>query len=649
MRKTLALALAGVLAGSAAASQAPVPPAEPQPPTFRSNVNAVLLDVRVVDGDGRFVRDLEREDFEVSEDGARQEVATFQLVDLPFKEYAAPTFGGKPFDPDVASNEDSEGRLYVLLLDDINTHPQRTSAVQALGREFVEHKVAFDDSVVVTTTSGRDDLRLEFTNDRERLLAAIGRFQAGYGADSRPLKSNSDAGAHKALLSLSAIAKWLSAVDGRRKTIVFITEGFQSSSPTRDALDLNEIADTAARSNVTIYGIDPIGLPGAPAGAVKPGPWLGDDDVTSMRGYDRITENRSALAALSQMTGGFAAIRTNDFDQAFDRVVDESSSYYLLGYIPTNTARDGKFRRISVRARRPGLSVRTRSGYKAQNDKPAKPNAIPRGWSAELVNAIQSPVQLNGLKMNVGAAAFRLPAKEAAVEIVVEARPPVAELDATQGNPREPVSLAIVVADSEGHVRASHQGELSMNLDAAERRTLGEYGVRLLARLTLPPGHYAMKIASTDSTTTTTGSVFYPLDVPDLSKGPVALSGLLISSTSELARPTTGPDTDWRARFDVPPTAARAFTADNELTVIGEAYNNQSPTAAIEIATTVTNEAGREVFARSEKLTGKATYPLRAVIPLSGLDPGQYVLSVDARSTAKPGAPASRQVLFVVK
>src|SRR5262249_46427244 len=152
--------------------------------------------------------------------------------------------------------------------------------------------------VVLSTTSGRSDMRLEFTGDRQRLLDTIEKFQAGYGLDRRQVQSNS---VHNALASVSAMAKWLSVVDGRRKTILFISEGFDGVEPeamaqwdendvlAKDFLthaddqlgrlsgasaDFVEIADMAARSNVTVYGIDPIGLPGGPAGSIKPTPWL---------------------------------------------------------------------------------------------------------------------------------------------------------------------------------------------------------------------------------------------------------------------------------------------------------------------------------------------------------------------------------------
>ncbi|HEX4348090.1 MAG TPA: VWA domain-containing protein [Vicinamibacterales bacterium] len=305
-------------------------------------------------------------------------------------------------------------------------------------------------------------MRLEFTGDRQRLLDTIDKFQAGYGMDRRQTMSNS---VHNALAAVSAMAKWLSAVDDRRKTILFISEGFDGVEPeavaqresgdrargflTREddqlgrlggaSADVVEVAEMAARSNVTVYGIDPIGLPGGTAGSIKPAPWLADDDVTNAAGQNRLTTNRAALTALSETTGGFATTRTNDYDAAFDRVVHESSSYYLLGYVSTNSAHDGKFRRVKVTTTRPGLTVRTRSGYVSERDKVTPALTPPKGWSAELLKTIQS------------------------------------------------------------------QGESSRRPQLASS---GE----------LAPGHHVMRVGGADAVAATAGSVHYQLDVPDFTK-----------------------------------------------------------------------------------------------------------------------------------
>ncbi len=102
--------------------QQPTPSQQQQPPTFKSNVNAVLVDVRIVDGDGHFVPEITRDDLKIFEDGHEQTITTFERVDIPIHPDERPLFAGKPVDADVASNGGAEGRLYILLLDDYHTH-----------------------------------------------------------------------------------------------------------------------------------------------------------------------------------------------------------------------------------------------------------------------------------------------------------------------------------------------------------------------------------------------------------------------------------------------------------------------------------------------------------------------------------------------
>ena len=168
--------------------------------------------------------------------------------------------------------------------------------------------------------------------------------------------------------------------------------------------DLRDVIDEAAHNNVSFYTIDPAGRPGSPSPDVAIAPYLlaVGDDIPGDSPFIR-TSGQDTLDVLAAETGGASLVRSNNFNEAFDRIVDDASSYYLLGY--TSTAkRDGKFHHISVKTR-PGLHVRTRTGYIAQTDKPAKGTKA-GGLAPELVSTIQSPVQLPGVKMNVGASPF---------------------------------------------------------------------------------------------------------------------------------------------------------------------------------------------------------------------------------------------------
>ncbi len=121
-------------------------------------------------------------------------------------------------------------------------------------------------------------------------------------------------------------------------------------------------------------------------------------------------------------------------------------------------------------------------------------------------------------------------------------------------------------------------------------RLTAAQGLRVLSRLDVPPVKYVLRVAGTDGSGKSQwpvwSAVLYGLDVPDFAKDPITMSGLALSLASEAGQLTTGPDKDWQKRFDYAPTARRAFSAADELTVAGEAYINEKAPGAIEATTT---------------------------------------------------------------
>jgi hypothetical protein len=121
--------------------------------------------------------------------------------------------------------------------------------------------------------------------------------------------------------------------------------------------DFESLMGRANRANVSIYPIDPRGL-AAPARVEQ---------------QDALKHRRETMRDLASSTDGFTVIDTNDFDRGVKRIVDDMSSYYLLGYYSTNAKLDGKFRKITVRVKRPGVSVRARNGYLAPTEAEVTP------------------------------------------------------------------------------------------------------------------------------------------------------------------------------------------------------------------------------------------------------------------------------------
>ena len=171
------LTLVGLLGGVARA-QSPAPVGTTQQPgvTFKADVNFVEIHAVVTDERGNVVKDLVKDDFEVFEDGKPRTASVFSLVDLPIDRPLA-SYATQPIAPDVRSITRSfDGRLYVLVLDDLHTSVLRSQLVREAAKRFVQQYVGENDLVAVVHTSGRDDAAQELTGNRQVVLGAVDKF-----------------------------------------------------------------------------------------------------------------------------------------------------------------------------------------------------------------------------------------------------------------------------------------------------------------------------------------------------------------------------------------------------------------------------------------------------------------------------------------
>jgi VWFA-related protein len=357
----------------------------PQPtPRFRSRVDLVLLDVSVLDRDRRPVRGLSRQDFTVLEDGVAQEVETFDAIDLPdvADNRATEAPWAREVAPDVRQNtEFQDRRVVVILLDDATPAPvQDVLHYPALARRIIAGLAPGDLASVVFAFDKKSGQ--EFTQDRALLLAAINRFNAPIPLESLGTApgtptpgafdglDGSKAVNYAATLStLRGVAEHLADLPERRKAVFFVSVGipfdFTAAGPdeapagkidrggvARQILtDLDGCLRAAQRANVNIYGFDPGGLRAPYSGAAS------EDPANLGR------PNKWFLKTLSENTGAFAVVDTNDPEPGISQVIRENGSYYLLGFASTNLRAQGRLRKIEVRVGRPGATVRTRSGY----------------------------------------------------------------------------------------------------------------------------------------------------------------------------------------------------------------------------------------------------------------------------------------------
>ena len=144
---------------------------------FRSRVDVIEIEMRVVGRDGNPVTDLEPAEVEVLEDGRRQQVVAFSRVSVPTAPVPAGEASAVIRPSDVASNYGAAAsRIFVLMLDDLHVDKRNTQQVKQAARRFVERHVRPGDLVSVVYTGVRPDAAQDFTSDRRLLLAAIDKF-----------------------------------------------------------------------------------------------------------------------------------------------------------------------------------------------------------------------------------------------------------------------------------------------------------------------------------------------------------------------------------------------------------------------------------------------------------------------------------------
>jgi VWFA-related protein len=706
----LSFLCAAVLAGQQPApQQAPQPaPQEPPPVTFRVEINYVEVDAVVTDAEGNPVTDLTAADFEVLEDGQAQEVSAFSLVNLPIERPVRPLFAEGPIEPDVQTNTTAEGRIYLIVLDDLHTSFTSTPRVRRFLRDFLEQDFGSNDlAAVVLTGSGASGQ--EFTNNRRLLLEAVDRFSGrnlrsealevadalrnrppsdfrdteitsgspNPSADpllSNPLDPFEAERAHRARSTLSSIrrlAEFMEAVRGRRKAMVLVSEGisynvddpFTNTSANVVMREVSDAVAAATRANVQIYAIDPRGLSAFEEGIESAGVPV---DVTptqfSLTGA-LLSSTRLAqqsLQVLANETGGFAAINRNDFAGAFDRVVRENSTYYVLGYYPTNERRDGRFRRLEVRVKRPGLQVRSRRGYVAPRGRaPEPPAAAANGpVAAAAAEALGSPVPIAGIPLTVAAAAYKGEAPNAMVALSLEMKVDDFRFTEENGLFNDKVEVTFSSVDAKGTVHPGSRHELTMTMRPDTMTRARERGFRVISQIDLPPGRYQVRVAAAEEGANRVGSVLYDLEVPDFYGRGLTMSGLSLTSAANAATPTALAMDPLGTLLPAPPTTVREFDRHDTLVLFTEIYENAPGTAphTVDIGMTIRADDGRVVFENREErsssdLTGnRGGYGYGVRLPLSDFAPGTYVIRVEGRSRANGNEPGvSRDVLIRIR
>ncbi|HVO10024.1 MAG TPA: VWA domain-containing protein [Vicinamibacteria bacterium] len=674
-------------------AQAPAK-AEVLPPV---GVEVVRIDAVVTDKGGHPKAGLARDDFAVLEDGVPQKLVQFEAYARPAA--AAPSSAaGSPSMPaaDEQAASPRPPRFVVLAVDDVHVQFANMARVQKALTRFIDEDIGPGDRVALVTTSGAQGASQDFTSDRGLLQQAISRLSAkdrraewvnvpriteyqaeliergdpdalwlavmdilcDHPADPAELEARLKARAvlseavdnsRLTLETLERLTRGLASLPGR-KVIFLLSDGFLTglSAPGGAGFDIRRVIDASTRAGVVIYSLETPGLNTAPGRSASENPFPDPQTLEVKFTIERQSEEAAlqAMHALAADTGGFLFDNSNDLHAGLKRTLEDTDSYYVLAYEPTNTKRDGAYRHIEVRLpNQRNLKVRARTGYFAPGERRASPPSIvaetgTRGVPAATAAALAPlPVQLSADFVSVD---------RGVSEVVVSGHVDTTTLAFVRDGDRYKAALemAAVVRDEAGTVVATEPERLSMDLTEAERERLSREGLSYQKTVTLKRGTYDVLL--TAGAAGALGEASQRVEVPDLAPGRLTLSSLFLLKAGA-GTEAAGPGGDL-----VLSQAVRRFRRDESLFVQLYAYNAKRDSSG---ATSLVSQAevlrGGAVLAKAAPepvVTGEGDgtpVPHVSRIGLGSFEPGEYELQVTV-TDRNANEAATRQVEFTV-
>ncbi len=650
----LALAVPGFIA----------PPAAAQQVRFRGAVDVVRVDVIVRDREGNIVRGLTAADFQITEDNKPQAITTFD-----FEEVATAPAGALSADPAPAVLDrpapaaagsapvrdvvDLPGRRLIVLFFDLSSmQPEDLDRAAGSARAYIDGQMSPADLIAIASLGTALEVDQDFTADKDALHRVLDRFTGVEGTPETDPADPADPADDPAdlpldeselnlfnndrrLRALQVLAEALAPVQ-QKKSILYFSSGM-SRSGSDNQIELRATVNAAVRANAAIYAVDTRGLQ-----AVVPG---GDASRASGRGmaafsgqgagrqFDRMFASQETLTTLGKDTGGDAFFDMNEFGEAFEQVQQDTSAYYVLGYSSTNAVQDGRFRRITVRVKTPGLRVEHRAGYYAAKD---FTHLTRNDRERQLQEQLFSEVSSTDLPVVASAAWFRIDEKKFYVPVSVAIpgsalpadRPPQATLDVL-GSVRDEQGRYI------GRIRDTVQLPAR---GSGKDDALAQKQVQYQTGFTLPPGRFWLKVVARENATGTIGTFEAAIVVPDLTAAPMKVSSVVVGTQIRRSPPRRQSDNPLiRGGVELIPSLSHVVNREQRLYFYYEVYEPAlDAQGAPSLRTSLAFYRGRvKVFETpvvdQTRLAegGRGTAVFQFDVAASALKPGLYTCQVN--------------------
>ena len=525
--------------------------------SIKLNAELVQIDVLVTGKDGKPVSGLKREDFELLDNNKPQ-----ILTHFAFEESTPARLGSSPATqpplPKAITARELK-RVVAFVVDTLHMQSENLYRTREMLRNFVDNQMQPGDLVLILPTGGGSGLFQQFTSDRALLHSAIDRFRAvavetgtvarrsvtadvpftsggreqpvdsrnrGSGRLSWPATPGSnqldpmeEADVRATLETLNNLIRSMRQLPGR-KLGVFVSEGFRISA----ALASQELSETialAARSNVVFYSIDPKGLI-APYNAADPmvlreasGPIA--QQIAQMLLQNRLDAQdlREPLGALANETGGTFFSNNNDINKGLANLLDDNSSYYLLGFHPEPAKWDGKLHKIKVAVRtRPDLKVVSRKSYLARSDAPKPVSADPK--VEEAIDSISSPLVRRDIDLRLTALYIDNPQREPIVTLLLHIDASKLHFIESEGIYRTSLEQIGFVLGASGQTVDRFSNTLELNLQPKTFSAARNQGFVATRTMNLKPGIYQMRLFVREAGFDLIGTANDFIEIPDL-------------------------------------------------------------------------------------------------------------------------------------
>ena len=661
--------LAGMLAASA--QQTPPPAAAPQEiAKFSTNSQLVVEIVTVHDKNGKSIDGLTAQDFTVTENGVPQTIKFCEFQKLELAQDALPARlpvpkPAAPMAPSVTSNQIAgeapgdikyrDRRLMVMYFDmTAMPQPDQLRALAA-AQKFLKTQIAPADLVAIMEYSaGAVKVLHDFTDDRDELLKQIDILVAGESGFDETDATAADTGAafgqddaefnifntDRQLSALETTVKMLGTLN-EKKALVYFASGLRLNGLDNQA-QLRATLNAAIRANVAFYPIDARGLvASAPLGDATRGSvggvamYSGAAAGMMQSGFSR---SQDTLYALAADTGGKALLDYNDLSVGIVEAQKAISNYYIIGYYTTNTALDGKFRRIQITLKDLNAKLDYRQGYYAGKEF-TKFTSVDKERQLEEALMLGDPITDLTIAMEVNY--FQLNRAEYYVPVVMKIPGSELALAKSRGAERTIIDFIGEIKDEYGATIQNIRDKVDTKLSSDTAAELAKRPIQYVTGYTLLPGGYTIKVLARDLETGRIGTYMTKFTVPNLNKEDkrIPISSVVLSSQRVNMRDalfTAGKDKEEAANplvidgQKLIPSVTRVFSRSRDMYVYLQASEPNATTVTPMVAFVTFYRGQTKAFETtpiqvSEGISNRLkTVPLKFSLALGKLPTGRY-------------------------